>query len=82
MSAMVKNFMRDVTLDVKADKSFTMTAMGQPAAGTWTIETRAITLTPEFNPSNQIKLTLSDDGKKLSGDQGGTTIELVKTEAK
>lgn len=45
MSATIKSSMLAATIDVKPDKTFSMTQMGQPITGTWTIDTRTVTLT-------------------------------------
>lgn len=104
-SAAIKKSLLESTLEVKADKSYTMSQMGQPIVGAWTIETRTLNLTTKSVGGKSIEelkamakavgmeksldalskpmlLTLSDDGKKLTGDQNGTKFELSKADAK
>ena len=78
-------------LELKGDDTFTWTMMGVPAAGTWTMSGSTVTLNIQkvagmdananSNGKNKpMVLTLSSDGKTLSGENtdGKGTVAFVK----
>lgn len=78
-----------ITLNLKSDNTFTQTATGGPlkkpktASGTWKLAGNALTLTADKKSqmgatNNSQTLTVSKDGKKMTGGAGGGSVVFTR----
>jgi len=69
-------------MEIKADGTFATTGVKTPETGKWTLKDHTVTITPDKGNGGP-PLTLSDDGKKLSGTQteGSKTATIVMIKA-
>lgn len=78
-----------ITLNLKADNTFTQSAIGGPlktaktGSGTWKLSGNALTLTADKKTAsmagnNSQTLTVSKDGKKISGGQRGGLVVFTR----
>jgi hypothetical protein len=68
-------------LELKADDTYVMEIMGQKMEGTYKVDGKTLTMTPNEGPGAGTvgSLTASEDGKTLTSTEQGMTITLTRS---
>ena len=68
-------------LELKADNTFVMEIMGQKVDGTYTVDGKTLTMTPNAGSAstNVGTLTASEDGNTLTSTEQGMTLTLTRS---
>lgn len=77
MDAM-KGMFSSMKVELKADKTATMSAMGQNETGKWSVEGGKVIITPDKKDSKKMTLSPKGDGKTLVADMEGEEAEKMK----
>ena len=68
-------------LELKADNTFVMDVLGQKVEGTYTVDGKTLTMTPNAGSgsTNVGTLTASEDGNTLTSTEQGMTLTLTRS---